>query len=57
MLIVIIITLLGLPADLVLYHPSIDVYLIGTFNQWSYLRKSMMFLFRTLRSISKVERF
>jgi hypothetical protein len=38
------------------YNPTIDVYLIGTFNQWSYMRKSMMFLLRTLRSISTVER-
>ena len=47
---------LGASSAFMLYNPTIDVYLIGTFNQWSYMRKSMMFLFQTLRSISKVER-
>ncbi|WP_313690397.1 serine hydrolase domain-containing protein [Halobellus marinus] len=47
---------LGASSAFIVYNPSIDVYLIGTFNQWSYMRKSMMFLFRTLRLISKVKR-
>ncbi|QCC50373.1 serine hydrolase domain-containing protein [Halapricum salinum] len=47
---------LGASSAFMVYNPTIDVYLIGTFNQWSYMRKSMMFLFQTLRSISKVER-
>jgi D-alanyl-D-alanine carboxypeptidase len=47
---------LGASSAFMVYNPSIDVYLIGTFNQWSYMRKSMMFLFRTLRLISKVKR-
>ena len=47
---------LGASSAFMLYNPSIDVYLIGTFNQWSYMRKAMMFVFRTLRAISKIER-
>ena len=47
---------LGASSAFMLYNPTIDVYLIGTFNQWSYMRKSVQFLLRTLRSISKVER-
>lgn len=46
---------LGASSTFMLYNPSIDVYLIGTFNQWSYMRKAMMFLFRTLRTLSNVE--
>lgn len=46
---------LGASSAFMLYNPSIDVYLIGTFNQWSYMRKSMQFLFRTLRTLSKVK--
>jgi len=47
---------LGASSAFMLYNPTIDVYLVGTFNQWSYMRKSMMFLLRTLRLISTVER-
>ena len=47
---------LGASSAFMVYNPIIDVYVIGTFNQWSYIRKSMMFLLRTMRSISKVER-
>ena len=46
---------LGASSAFMMYNPSIDVYLIGTFNQWSYMRKCMMFLFKTLRTLSKVE--
>jgi CubicO group peptidase (beta-lactamase class C family) len=46
---------LGASSAFMVYNPTIDVYLIGTFNQWSYMRKAMMFLFRTLRLISTVE--
>lgn len=47
---------LGASSAFMVYNPTIDVYLVGTFNQWSYMRKAMMFLFRTLRAISKVEK-
>jgi D-alanyl-D-alanine carboxypeptidase len=47
---------LGASSAFMVYNPTIDVYVIGTFNQWSYMRKAMMFLFRTLRAISKVEK-
>jgi CubicO group peptidase (beta-lactamase class C family) len=47
---------LGASSAFMLYNPTVDVYLVGTFNQWSYMRKSMMFLLRTLRLISTVER-
>ena len=46
---------LGASSAFMVYNPTIDVYVIGTFNQWSYMRKSMMFLLRTLRSVSKVK--
>lgn len=47
---------LGASSAFMVYNPTIDVYLIGTFNQWSYMRKAMLFLFRTLRTISAVEK-
>jgi CubicO group peptidase (beta-lactamase class C family) len=47
---------LGASSAFMLYNPTIDIYLIGSFNQWSYMRKSIRFILRTLRSVSKVDR-
>lgn len=46
---------LGASAAFTLYNPSLDVYLVGTFNQWSYVRTCGLFLCRTLRTVSKVD--
>ena len=45
---------LGSTNAFMLYNPGHDIYLIGTFNQTAARRKAMRFLFRTLRTVSKV---
>lgn len=47
---------LGATSSFMMYNPEIDVYLIGSFNQWSYTSKAMRFLFKVMRTVSKVER-
>jgi CubicO group peptidase (beta-lactamase class C family) len=47
---------LGATSSFMFYAPRIDVYLVGSFNQWKYMTNAMRFLFRTLRTVSKVER-
>ena len=45
---------LGATSSFMFYTPSLDTYLAGTFNQWSYMGPCMRFLFRTLRTVNKI---
>ncbi|PLR98448.1 serine hydrolase domain-containing protein [Bacillus sp. T33-2] len=44
---------LGSIASFMLYNPSMDVYIIGNFNNTAYLRKSIGFVYNTLKTVSK----
>lgn len=46
---------LGSTNAFMLYNPGNDVYLIGTFNQTASRGKAMRFVFRALRTVSKIE--
>lgn len=45
---------LGATSSFMFYTPRLDTYLVGTFNQWSYMGPCMRFLFRTLRTVDKL---
>ena len=45
----------GLFATFMFYNPKHDVYIIGTFNQSKYIRKTVPFLMRTMKIIDKIE--
>lgn len=45
---------LGATSSFMMYNPANDVYLAGTFNQWNYNSKAMRFLFKVVRTVSKV---
>lgn len=45
---------LGATSSFMFYTPALDTFLVGTFNQWSFMTACMRFLFRTLRTINKV---
>ena len=46
---------LGATNAVMLYNPGNDVHLISTFNQTASRRKAMRFVFRTLRTVSRIE--
>ncbi|WP_066073861.1 serine hydrolase domain-containing protein [Neobacillus soli] len=46
---------LGSIGSFMLYHPDMDVYMIGNFNKTGYLAKSVRFIFTILRTISNVK--
>ena len=46
---------LGATSSFMFYAPGMDVYLVGSFNQWKYMTNTVRFLFRTLRTVSRVE--
>lgn len=46
---------IGATSSYMFYCPGIDTYLIGTFNQTSCRSKAFRFLFRVLRTVSKVD--
>lgn len=46
---------LGATSSFAFYNPALDAFLVGTFNQWSYMRNCMKFLFRTLRTLAKID--
>jgi D-alanyl-D-alanine carboxypeptidase len=44
---------LGSIGSFMLYNPDMDIYLIGNFNKSGHLTKTVRFLFKTLRTVSK----
>lgn len=47
---------LGATNAVMLYNPGNDIYIVSTFNQTASRQKAMRVIFRTLRTISKIER-
>jgi CubicO group peptidase (beta-lactamase class C family) len=46
---------LGATNAVMLYNPGNDIYMISTFNQTASRQKAMRFVFRALRTVSKIE--
>jgi len=46
---------LGATNAVMLYNPGNDIYIISTFNQTASRQKAMRFVFRALRTVSKIE--
>ncbi|MEO4052006.1 hypothetical protein [Solibacillus sp. CAU 1738] len=46
---------LGSIGSFMLYNPVLDVYIIGNFNKKGYITKSMRFVLKVLRLLSKIE--
>ncbi len=46
---------LGATNAVMLYNPGYDTYLVGSFNQTASRQKAMRFIFRALRTVSKIE--
>ena len=46
---------LGATNAVMLYNPGKDIYTISTFNQTESRQRAMRFVFRTLRTVSRIE--